>query len=138
MAFKKGQSGNPAGRSPGSTPAAKLKKIIADNMPEILASLIEQAKLGDTSAAKALMDKVIPSLKSQALPVSIAAEEGLNHQGQAVIAATLAGTIPPNIGAALITALSNQAKLVEFEEMSQRLVRIEQKLEARNESAAGK
>ena len=131
MAFKKGQSVNPAGRSPGSTPATKLKKIIADNMPEILASLIEQAKSGDTSAAKALMDKVIPSLKSQAVPISISAEDSLSNQGQVVISATLSGSIPPDIGATLITALSNQAKLVEMEEMSQRLARIEKQLEAR-------
>ena len=132
MAFEKGKSGNPAGRKPGTTPATKLKKIIAENMPEILASLIEQAKSGDTTAAKALMDKVIPGLKSQALPVSIASEDNLSEQGQAVINATLTGSVPPDIGSALITALSNQSKLVEMEEMNQRLVRIEKQLKDRS------
>ena len=131
MAFKKGESGNPAGRKPGSTPATKLKKIIADHMPEILASLIEQAKSGDTAAAKALMEEVIPGLKSQALPVSIAAEDNLSKQGQAVINATLSGRVPPDVGAVLITALSNQSKLVEMEEMNQRLARIEKQLDTR-------
>ena len=41
------------------------------------------------------------------------------------------GNVPPDIGASLITALSNQAKLVEFTELSLRLARIELQLGAR-------
>ena len=63
MAFKKGESGNPKGREAGKTPATALKKIIADNMPDILNAMIEQALAGDMVAAKALTDKVIPSIK---------------------------------------------------------------------------
>ena len=129
MAFKKGQSGNPQGRKPGATPAIKLRKIIADNIPDILYAMIEQAKAGDVPAAKALLDKVVPSLKPQALPVSVESESGLVAQGEAVINETLAGNIPPDIGSLLITSLSSQSKLIEIEELNKRLERIESLLQ---------
>ncbi len=125
MAFKKGKSGNPKGRTPGKTPATQLKKVIADNMPDILQAMIKQAMAGDTAAAKALIDKVIPSLKTQALPVSINSEPGLAAKGEAVIDNTLNGNIPPDIGAALITALTNQAKLTELDELTKRIESLE-------------
>jgi len=131
MAFKKGQSGNPAGRTAGKTPAAELKKVIAENMPDILKVMMEQAKEGDTAAAKALMDKVIPSLKPQAIPVNIMIGENLQETGGHVINATLEGKVAPDVGSQLITALSNQAKLIELTELSQRLERIEQQLSSR-------
>jgi hypothetical protein len=40
------------------------------------------------------------------------------------------GHIPPDIGSQLITALSNQGKLIELQEMAERLQRIEKQLEA--------
>ena len=131
MAFQKGKSGNPAGRKPGTTPATKLKKAIADNMPDILQAMIEQAKAGDVPAAKALLDKVVPSLKPQALPVSVESESGLVAQGEAVINEILAGNIPPDIGSLLITSLSSQSKLIEIEELNKRLERIESLLQGK-------
>jgi hypothetical protein len=41
------------------------------------------------------------------------------------------GSIPPDIGAQLIRALTDQSKLVELEEISKRLARLEKQLEAR-------
>jgi len=67
--FKPGQSGNPKGREPGKTPAAKLRQFITKAMPEILSQLVEQAKAGDVAAAKVLIDRVCPPLKPQALPI---------------------------------------------------------------------
>jgi hypothetical protein len=52
-------------------------------------------------------------------------------QGNEIIRATLSGEIPPDIGSQLITALSNQGKLIELQEMQERLQRIEKQLEAR-------
>jgi hypothetical protein len=43
----------------------------------------------------------------------------------------MTGKIPPDIGAQLITALSNQGKLVEFQELADRLARIEKQLQDR-------
>ena len=126
--FKAGISGNPKGRPKDKTPATLLRKSIVDDMPEIILKLVEQAKNGDTAAAKILLDRCCPTLKPQALAISLPINGSLAEQGGEIIRATLSGHIPPDIGAQLVTALSNQGKLVELQELTQRLDRIEKQL----------
>jgi hypothetical protein len=129
--FKPGVSGNPKGKPKDKTPATLLRKSIAEAMPEIILALIEQAKGGDVAAAKCLLDRVCPTLKPQAQPICLPVNGSLVEQGGEVIRATLAGQIPPDIGSQLITALSNQGKLVELQELTERLQSIEKTLELR-------
>lgn len=131
MAFKQGESGNPSGRPKQITTATELRKRLSDDMPEIIQKLITMAKSGDAQAIKIILDRTHPPLKAQALPVNIPTDGTLVDQGHAVIQATLSGQIPPDIGAQMITALSNQGKLVDLEELSDRLKRIEKQLEGR-------
>ena len=126
--FKAGISGNPKGRPKDKTPATLLRKSIIDDMPEIILKLVEQAKNGDTAAAKILLDRCCPTLKPQALAISLPVNGTLAEQGGEIIRATLSGHIPPDIGAQLVTALSNQGKLVELQELTQRLDKIEKQL----------
>jgi hypothetical protein len=129
--FKKGESGNPKGRPPTHITAAKVRKGLADELPDILNKLIELAKDGDTTAIKLILDRVCPPIKPQALPISLPVVESLAGQGNEVIRATMTGKIPPDIGSQLITALSNQGKLIEFQELADRLARIEKQLQDR-------
>lgn len=131
LRFKPGQSGNPAGRPKDKTPATMLRKSIAEAMPDIILKLVEQAKEGDTAAAKILLDRCVPSLKPQAMAINLPVNGTLAEQGGEIIRATLSGHIPPDIGAQLITALSNQGKLIELQELTERLQRIEKQLESR-------
>jgi hypothetical protein len=122
MAFKKGVTGNAKGRPSGKTPAILLRKSIADDMPEIVATLISLAKSGDVAAAKILIDKVCPSLKPEAMAISpIPVKSTLAEQGNAIVKATMGGSIPPDVGAALITALANQSRIVEIDELAKRM-----------------
>jgi Family of unknown function (DUF5681) len=129
--FKSGESGNPKGRPPGLTTANKIRHEIQESLPSILETVVKAAQSGDMAACKLILDRVCPTIKPVALPINLPVNGGLVEQGGEVIRATLAGQIPPDIGAQLITALSNQGKLVDLEELSDRLKRIEKQLEAR-------
>ena len=129
--FVKGQSGNEAGRPKGTTTASKIRKDIEEALPDILATVVKAAKGGDMTAAKILIDRLCPTIKPVALPINLPVNGGLVEQGGEVIRATMSGEIPPDIGAQLITALSNQGKLIDLEEVSSRLANIERQLESR-------
>jgi len=129
MAFKKGQSGNPSGRPKQDT--ANLKPLLAQHGESVLQKVIDAALEGDLTACKLVLDRLYPMIKLQAMPVNIPVGETLPETGNNIVTETMTGNIPPDIGASLITALSNQAKLVEFTELSLRLERIEQQLGAR-------
>ncbi|MEI6270586.1 MAG: DUF5681 domain-containing protein [Methylococcaceae bacterium] len=125
--FKPGQSGNPKGRPKNKTPATLLRKSIIDDMPDIILKLVEQAKEGDTAAAKILLDRCVPSLKPQAMAINLPVNGTLAEQGGEIIRATLSGQIPPDIGAQLITALANQGRLIELQELTERIENLENK-----------
>jgi hypothetical protein len=76
-------------------------------------------------ACKMLLDRITPTLKPQALPIFLPATSTLAEQGSEIIKATMTGQIPPDIGSQLITALANQAKIVEIDELSKRIEALE-------------
>jgi hypothetical protein len=123
--FKAGISGNPNGRPKGKTPATLLRKSIINDMPEIILKLVELAKNGDVAAAKILLDRCVPSLKPQAMAINLPVNGTLAEQGNEIIRATMSGNIPPDVGAQLITALSNQGKLIQLQEILQRVEQLE-------------
>lgn len=125
--YKPGVSGNPKGKPKNKTPATLLRKSIAEAMPEIILTLIEQAKNGDTTAAKVLLDRCCPSLKPQASPICLPVNGSLAEQGGEIIKATMSGQIPPDIGSQLITALANQSKIIEIDELTKRIETLEGK-----------
>jgi hypothetical protein len=125
MAFKKGVTGNAKGRPSGKTPAILLRKSIADDMPEIVATLISLAKSGDVAAAKILIDKVCPSLKPQAMAISIPVKNTLVEQGNEIIMSIVAGKLAPDIGSQLISALASQSKIVETDDLMRRIEALE-------------
>ncbi len=126
MTFQKGTSGNVKGRPSANISANKLRKSINEDMPDILNKLIELAKGGDVQAIKLVLERVCPALKPQAVPISLPVCDSLAEQGQEVIRATMTGKIPPDIGSQLITALANQAKIIEVDELTKRIEALEQ------------
>jgi Family of unknown function (DUF5681) len=127
MAFAKGQSGNEAGRPKGTTAATKIRKDIEKAMPGILATVIKSAENGDIQAAKLLIDKLCPNLRPVALPISLPMPVNgvLSEMGEEIIKATMNGGISPDIGSMLITALANQAKIIEISDLTKRIELLE-------------
>lgn len=122
MGYKKGQSGNPAGKASGSGKIQPLRDALMLSVPAIIDSLTSAALAGDIQASKLLLERVFPALKPTeqviTLPLSGTA---LTDRGEAVIAAIHAGEISPSTAHIVLNALLSQAKLVEQGELVTRI-----------------
>lgn len=127
--WKPGQSGNPAGRKPGTGEVAALRAAIAQHVPTILENLAAAALAGDVGAARLLLERVLPPIKAQeqAAPVALPADGSLTEQGRAVVQAVAGGELAPSQGAALLGALGTLAKLAETDELAARIAALEAK-----------
>lgn len=124
--WKPGQSGNPAGRKPGTGEVGKLRASIAAHLPEVITKLVQQAKEGDAQAARLLLERVLPPVKATELPAPVALPEGaLADQGRAVVAAAGSGVLAPGQAAQLLTGLGALAKLIETDELIARIAALE-------------
>ena len=131
--WKAGESGNPNGRKPGTGKVAQLRENIAQHLPEIIEQLVTKAKEGDSQAARLLLERVIPPVRSIEQPVNIdlPADADLSVQGQSIIQAVACGVLAPSQGSNLLTSLGTLARIKELDELERRLTALEQANEFR-------
>lgn len=124
--WKVGESGNPAGRRPGSGEVAKMRAAMAEHVPALVSVLVARALAGDIGAARLLLERTIAPLKAieEAAPLTLP-DGTLTEQGRAVIVAVAAGQLAPAQGAALLAALGTLAKLTEADELERRIAALE-------------
>jgi hypothetical protein len=124
--WKKGESGNPKGRTPGTGKVAKLREAIAEHVPDIIENLTKAALAGDVAASRLLLERVVPPLRASEEPVALALPEGaLAEQGRAVLGAAAQGQIAPTQASALLSSLGTLAKIVEADELVRRVEALE-------------
>lgn len=130
--WKKGESGNPSGRRPGTGKVSKLRDSITTHIPEIISQMVNKAKEGDVQAARLLLERVIPPLKSIEQNVSLTLPENatLSEQGQIIIQSVANGALTPDQGQALLSGLGSQARLIEITELEERITALENKDES--------
>ena len=130
--WKKGESGNPAGRRPGTGKVAELRASIAEHIPDIIDQLMTQAKGGDVQAARLLLERVMPPVKAVEQAQTIDLPDGtLTQQGRAVLAAVAAGELAPGQGAQLLAAIGTLGKVAELDELTARITQLEEKQNAK-------
>jgi len=130
--WQKGQSGNPAGRKPGTGEVARIRAAIADRLPELLAKLTEQALAGDVAAARLLLERAIAPLKAAEQTQPLALPVGtLTEQGRAVLASVAVGELAPGQGAALLGAIGALARMAEIDELTTRIMKLEESKNAK-------
>ena len=125
--WKAGESGNPAGRKPGTGEVAKLRASIAERVPDLLAAMMTKALDGDVGAARLLLERAIAPLKAAEQLEALTLPDGtLTEQGRAVLSAVAAGDLAPGQGAQLLAAIGSLARVTEIDEMDARLTKLEQ------------
>ena len=62
MPFKKGQSGNPAGKKPGTRNRATqiAEALLHEHAPDILRGVVDRALAGDPLSIKLCLDQILP------------------------------------------------------------------------------
>ncbi len=128
MAYRKGESGNLAGR-PKGTPN-KTTQIIRGACPEILDAVIGQAKAGDLQAAALILNRGVPPLKAAHEPLRILTQAQLAdmtpaQRADAVNTAALAGKLPADVAAALLDGIAKGCAIVESSELLERIEQLE-------------
>ena len=126
-AWKPGQSGNPKGRPSGRGEVSKLRAAIADRVPELLDAMMTRALDGDVGAARLLLERAIAPLKGIEPGITLQLPDGgtLTAQGRAVLSAVANGQLAPSQGAALLGAIGTLARLIEIDELSERIAALE-------------
>lgn len=124
--WKKGQSGNPKGKKPGTGELQRLRAAIGEHVPEIIQRLVDAAKDGDTQAARLILERVLPPIKASEQTQTIHLPDGsLTDQGRAVLLAVAAGEIAPSQGAALLSSIAGLARVAEVDELVRRIDALE-------------
>lgn len=125
--WKPGESGNPAGRKPGTGEVARLRAAIGERVPELLAAMMTRALDGDVGAARLLLERAIAPLKGieQAVTLQLPNDGTLTAKAAAVLSAAAAGEVAPGQAAQLIAALGTLAKICEVDELAARIEKLE-------------
>ncbi len=127
--FRPGESGNPSGKPPGAkNRATRLAQTLLDGEEEALVrKVIELAKGGDMQALKVCLDRLCPPLKPQSALVQIEIPEtdNLADIGRVFILAASDGRLSPDIASQLVAAVGTLARVVEIDELKERLAALE-------------
>lgn len=73
-------------------------------------------------AARLLLERVIPPVKSieQPVEINLSADADLSTQGQSIIQSVASGTLAPSQGGALLASLGTLARIKELDELEKR------------------
>jgi hypothetical protein len=126
----KGESGNPAGFRRGSKHRATLlaEQLFEGEASELIRTVINLAKAGDTAALKICVDRILPPLKSRAVDFKLPtlgstrdALAALNLLVQGVVT----GKLLPESAEPLAAIVSTFIKAVEIGQVEDRLCELE-------------
>ena len=132
--WQKGVSGNPAGRKPGQRhkTTVMLEKLMEADSEAIVKAVMTAALSGDMSAARMILDRVVPPAKDRTLYLELpetATTEGVEMAQETVVRAVSNGQLRPSEGTILSNLLDSRRRAIETGELAQRIDAIEARVD---------
>lgn len=130
-AFKPGQSGNPAGRPPGSRNRATVfaQELMEKDIEAIVRKVVDAAVSGNLPAAKLVIERLVPPMRerpiSVALPEDVSTAAGVNEAAAAVLRAACSGDLLPGEAQTLAAILETRRRTIETDELERRIAALE-------------
>ncbi|MDT8878522.1 DUF5681 domain-containing protein [Halomonas saccharevitans] len=123
--FPKGRSGNPAGRPKSAS--TELRRSLAEHGTAVVEKVVSAALAGDMTAAKVVIDRLLPPLKAQPAPIHVDLEgaDGLAGVSRRLVDEAAAGRVPADVASQLVAALGQVARITEIDELERRLAALE-------------
>jgi hypothetical protein len=131
-AWKPGQSGNPAGKPPGTRNKATqmVMALMEGHAEQITQTIIDAANRGDLAAARMVLERLAPPVRERPLALDLpdtSTAEGISAAQRAVLEAVGAGEILPAEATALSSVVDARRKAFETEELERRISLLEER-----------
>ena len=130
--FQPGQSGNPAGKPKGARNHATraLETLLGNSAEDVALAVIKAAEGGDTSAARLVLERVLPARKDAPVsfelpPIKSAADTVA--ASSALLDAVAGGDVTPDEAGRVMALLTAHKALVEAGDLEARIAALEAK-----------
>ena len=132
MVWKKGESGNPTGKPAGvrNKATVMVQSIMERGAQEIAEAIVGLAKEGDLSAARLVLERLLPPAKERPISLALPGTDtagGIAEAQQAILQAVAAGDLLLGEGTALAGIVEARRKAVETLQLEQRITALETK-----------
>ncbi|PJD92925.1 MAG: hypothetical protein CK424_04990 [Legionella sp.] len=126
--FEKGQSGNPAGKKPGTlNKRTQLSNVLNSHAEDLVKKAIEMALDGDVNALRLCMERLMPKATSQPIQfeIDMGKNDNLSVIGRKIVNAVGKGELTPDEGQKLFGMLDKQRNLIELTDLIKKVEEIE-------------
>jgi Family of unknown function (DUF5681) len=128
--FRKGASGNPAGKAPGTRNRATLiaERLLDGEAETMVRMVIDKAKQGDTFALRFCLDRIVPPRRERPVVFQIPelrSAEDASKAMSAITSAVAGGELTPAEAAELASVIDAFVKALEASEIERRLTILE-------------